>query len=324
MVWPMTTAAPSALTLAFITDLHFGPKAYFDGKLRKLTHEAANFTERFVAKMNAEVKPDMIVNLGDDIEDESYALDKERYAQCQNILKKLNGKLVNVAGNHDTINLSVDDLREIWGHQGHLHYQFSHAGWCFIVMHTVERQNVDVSIHPDQLIWLEQQLQQATEPVIVLMHHSASEQDLSDSFWFHSHRHLALVKNRAEFRKILEESRKVKVVFNGHVHRNHLDLINGIPYVTFQSLIENLDEDAPGRAAETHAIVKLSAERMIVRVEGNDKAKYQIEFLFTLSSRRFTPVNYCHIRRERIERSKAPPGPRLLLGVGATFRPPTG
>ena len=47
----------------------------------------------------------------------------------------------------------------------------------------------------------------------------------------------------------------MRAVFNGHLHWNHLDVIAGIPYVTVQSLIENLDDDAPGRAAAAHAVV---------------------------------------------------------------------
>jgi hypothetical protein len=109
------------------------------------------------------------------------------------------------------------------------------------------------------------------------MHHSASEQDLEDSLWFKGLSHLALVKERAELRQILQASGKVRVVFNGHVHRNHLDVIAGIPYVTIQSLIENLDEDAPGRAAAAHAIATIDESRIVVRVRGNDPARYQFD-----------------------------------------------
>src|SRR5204863_7560002 len=106
---------------------------------------------------------------------------------------------------------------------------------------------------------------------------AASEQDLEDSFWFKGLAHLALVKERRQLRAILEESKKVRVVFNGHVHRNHFDVIAGIPYVTIQSMIENLDEDAPGRPAAAHAIATVSDSRIIVRVLGNDPARYQFE-----------------------------------------------
>jgi 3',5'-cyclic AMP phosphodiesterase CpdA len=265
------------LTLALVTDLHFGPEARWNGKLRKLTHHAAALTEQFVRAANEDIHPDLVVNLGDDIEDESKEADLARYGECQAILRKARAALVNVAGNHDTIHLTRDDLNRIWGRTGSLYYSFDRGGWHFAVLHTIERQDVDVRLPRPQLEWLKADLDATQLPTIVLMHHSASEQDLEDSRWFQGRAHMALVKERAELRAILEESRKVRAVFNGHVHRNHFDVIRGIPYVTVQSLIENLDDDAPGRPSAAHAVVRLSKERIVVRVGGNDPARYQIE-----------------------------------------------
>jgi hypothetical protein len=67
-------------------------------------------------------------------------------------------------------------------------------------------------------------------------------------------------------------------VFNGHLHWNHFDVIAGVPYVTLQSLIENVDDDAPGRPAAALTTVRLSDRRIVVRVRGNDPARYQIEW----------------------------------------------
>lgn len=263
------------LTLGFVTDLHFGPAAYHDGKLRKLTHHAAELTRGVVKAMNESVRPDILVNLGDDIEDESREADLARYTECQDILRTATCELLNVAGNHDTIHLTRDDLTRIWKHEGPLFYSLDRGGHHIAVLHTIERKDQDVRIPHAQLEWLAADLARTSLPVLVLMHHSASEQDLDDSFWFKGLAHLALVEERAELRKILEESKKVRAVFNGHVHRNHLDVINGIPYVTFQSLIENLDEDAPGRPAAAYAVAKVDRSRIVVRVHGNDPARYQ-------------------------------------------------
>jgi 3',5'-cyclic-AMP phosphodiesterase len=266
-----------SLSIGFVTDLHFGPAAYHDGKLRKLTAHAAELTRDVVRVMNEVHHPDLLVNLGDDIEDESRAADLARYTECQDILRTARAELVNVAGNHDTIHLNRDDLATIWRHEGQLFYAMDRGGFHIVVLHTFERKDVDVCIPHAQLEWLKDDLARTTLPVVILMHHSASEQDLSDSLWFKGLSHLALVKERAELRQILEESGKVRVVFNGHVHRNHLDVIRGIPYVTIQSLIENLDEDAPGRPAAAHAIATLTESRIVVRVLGNDPARYQFD-----------------------------------------------
>jgi 3',5'-cyclic-AMP phosphodiesterase len=265
------------LTIGFVTDLHFGPAGYHDGKLRKLTQHAAELTRGVVRAMNDEIRPDLLVNLGDDIEDENRDADLARYTECQDILRTAKAELVNVAGNHDTIHLTRDDLTRIWRHEGPLFYAMDRGGFHLAILHTLERKDVEVRIPQAQLEWLKDDLARTKLPVVVLMHHSASEQDLEDSYWFKGLSHLALVKERAELRRIFEESGKVRVVFNGHVHRNHLDVIAGIPYVTLQSLIENLDEDAPGRPAAAHTVATLTESRIVVRVHGNDPARYQFD-----------------------------------------------
>jgi 3',5'-cyclic AMP phosphodiesterase CpdA len=268
---------PSDVTIGIVTDLHFGPEARLDGKLRKLTHLAGPLAREFVARMN-ELGPDFIVNLGDDIEDESREADLARYGECLGILREARAPLVNVAGNHDTIHLNRDDLSRFWQRSGPLYYSFDQGGWHFVVLHTLERKDVDVSLPERQLEWLRTDVAATAAPVVVFMHHSASEQSLDDSRWWPGRSHLALVRERAELRRIFEQSGRVRAVFNGHLHWNHLDVIRGIPYVTVQSLTENLDDDVPGRPAAAHAVVRLRERGMIVRIRGNDPARYQFEW----------------------------------------------
>lgn len=266
-----------ALTLGFVTDLHFGPEAYFEGKLRKLSHHAAALTREVVRAMNEEIRPDLLVNLGDDIEDEGVEADRARYGECQSILRQARAELVNVCGNHDVVNLGRADMNAAWQREGPLHYSLDRHGFHLVVLHTLERKDVEVHLPAPQLAWLARDLAATELPTIVLMHHSASEQELCDSFWFHAAPHLALVKERAALRAVLERSGKVRAVFNGHLHRNHLDVIGNIPYVTIQSLVENLDEDAPGRPAKAYASAVFTETRTVVRVHGNDPARYQFD-----------------------------------------------
>ena len=271
-------ATPDDLTIGIVTDLHFGPQALFEGKLRKMTHLAGDLARAFVKRMNEEVRPDLVVNLGDDIEDESREADLERYGECQSILRGAAAPLVNVAGNHDCVHLNRDDLSRFWQRSGPLYYSLDHGGWHFVVLHTLEQKDIQIRVPDTQLQWLRADLAATDRPTIVWMHHSASEQELGDSRWWPGRSHLALVKERAELRAIFERSGRVRAVFNGHLHWNHLDVIAGIPYVTVQSLIENLDDDAPGRAAAAHAVVRVTERRMVVRVHGNDTARYQFEW----------------------------------------------
>lgn len=264
------------MRIGFVTDLHFGPEAYHEGRLRKLTHRAGALATEVVRRMNEEHQPDLFVNLGDDLEDDTRAEDLARYAECQGILQRTNAEVVNVAGNHDTINLSREDLNRSWRREGPLYYAIDRGRYHFVVLHTLEKKDVEIRLFAPQLAWLADDLADTCLETIVLMHHPADEQDFDDSSWFRQHSHLALVKERRELRAILEASQKVRAVFNGHVHRNHCSVIAGIPYVTFQSLVENLDADAPGRPAAAHAIAIIDDDRVTVRVHGNDPARYEV------------------------------------------------
>ena len=66
------------LTLGVVTDIHLGPRASFDGKLRKLSDQAEPLLRALALEMREQVRPDLVVNLGDVIEDEAPALDGAR------------------------------------------------------------------------------------------------------------------------------------------------------------------------------------------------------------------------------------------------------
>lgn len=265
------------MRFALITDVHFGPPAFFDGKLRKLSHEAGRLTGEFVERMNTVERPDLVVNLGDAVEDESPERDRQGYAEFLSLLRQLDAPLMHVAGNHDSVHLTDDELGALWRHDGPLYYSRDHEGVHFTVLQTREIHGVAVHLPEAQLEWLKHDLEQTRLPTIVLMHHPASEQRLQHNRWFERTPHLCRVAERRALRQLLEASGKVVAVFNGHVHWNHLDVIHGIAYVTLQSLTENLEEDTPGRAARAWAVCDLDARQLSVDVQGAEPARYQFE-----------------------------------------------
>ena len=265
------------MRFALISDEHFGPAAYFQGKLRKLSAHAGSLCQAFVERMNREVRPDLVINLGDVIEDESRTKDLERYGQFVDILRALECPVLHVAGNHDQVNLSDADLCKLWNHDGALHYSRDVAGVHFSILRTIEVTDVAIHLPQEQIDWLERDLAQSSSPSVVLMHHPASEMRLDGNRWFEKRPHVCRVAERRAFQGVVSEAPRVVAVFNGHVHWNHFDVISGVPYITLQSLVENLDEDAPGRAAAAHAVVDLDDRRMVVRVAGAEPGRYQVE-----------------------------------------------
>jgi predicted phosphodiesterase len=245
--------------------------------LRKLTAHAGELCRAFVERMNGEVKPDLVINLGDVIEDESRAKDLEHYGQFVDILRSLECPVLHVAGNHDQVNLSDADLRQLWNHDGPLHYSRDLAGVHFSILRTIEVTDIAIHLPQEQIDWLAQDLAQSSLPSVVLMHHPASEMRLDGNRWFEKRPNVCRVAERRAFQDVVSQAPRVVAVFNGHVHWNHFDVIGGVPYITLQSLVENLDDDAPGRAAAAHAVVDLDERRMVVRVAGAEPARYQVE-----------------------------------------------
>lgn len=277
--------------IGVVTDLHFGPEARFDGKLRKLSHRAGALLEAFVERMNREVRPSLVVNLGDDIEDESLEADRARYGEAMQILAGLEAPVLHVAGNHDTVHLGRRDMLDAWGAsdpakrattlhadgEPRLYGSFEHGGLHVVVLHTQERKDLDVRIDDEQLAWLAADLEQACQPTVVFMHHAAADMVLVGNRWFERAAHICLVQERRALRSLLERSGKVLAVVNGHLHWNHFALHGGLPYLTLQSLIENLDDDAPGRPAAAHAVLRFGPRRLLVEVEGEERARFQLD-----------------------------------------------
>lgn len=266
------------LTVAALADPHFGPRAMFANKLRKMGDAAPFLTEQFVERMNRVVRPDLVLTLGDLIEHESLAADQERYARCLDILSRLAAPVRHVAGNHDSIHLSDSMLRKARGHEGELYYSFDCGTLHCVVLRTVEHRDLEVRLSEEQMEWLRADLEGTSYPTLVAMHHGAADQDVAGNPWFEHAPHLALVRERRELRAILAASGKVILVLNGHLHWNHVDLHNGIPYVTVQSLVENVEDDAPGRVAAAHAVVRVSDRSLLVTIDGACPTRYEHHF----------------------------------------------
>lgn len=268
------------MRFALITDVHFGPPAWHEGKLRKLPQFAEPLTLDFVDRMNRIERPEVVINLGDVIEDANRDADRRAYGRFVELLGGLEAPVLHVAGNHESVNLDDSDLAELWGHQGPLYYSRDIGGVHFAVLRANHRRATDVSLPAEQRQWLADDLRATGLPAVVLIHHPLAAMDLKGNRWFYKTPEICFVRERAETRDVIAASRKVVGVFNGHVHWNHLAIHSGVPYVTLQSLTENVDDDAPGRPAGSFAVVDVDPSSLNVRIEGQHPARYELERLF--------------------------------------------
>jgi 3',5'-cyclic AMP phosphodiesterase CpdA len=272
------------LRIGILTDVHLGRDAFFRGKLRKLGHRAQDLTEAFVQEMNHGLRPDLVMNLGDVVQDMTLEEDLAHYRAISQALAGLEAPLYPVVGNHDLIKMTPQQLQGFWREFSpqvelaaapSLHYRFTHEGWTFLVLHSHEATDERVWMDQPQIDWLEAELARGQGPVVVFVHHSLADQDTSANWWFGRHPHLALIEQRREVRGLLEASGRVRAVINGHLHWNQRTDHGGVPYFTIQSPIENFDNAEPPEPAGSWAELTLSAQGPCsLVVKGRDSAAW--------------------------------------------------
>ncbi|MBI2901562.1 MAG: metallophosphoesterase [Planctomycetes bacterium] len=192
-----------------ITDIHFEDSGRLDWGVRN----AKGFGE-FVAFMNETMKPDLVVLTGDlvqDITQERPFKDlppTEHVSQLRKFkeaLAKLRAPCAVVGGNHDWT-----EFEEIFGHRNTRHdgpVAFVGLG----LKHTNRPLGWGVFEDAD---WLKKQLDGES---IVFLHHPLD---------------FPTFQNPGAVRKILEDSGKVKLVLQGHLHGFRDNPQKGIHYVT--------------------------------------------------------------------------------------------
>jgi predicted phosphodiesterase len=221
------------LRVGLVTDLHYADKApagtrHYRETLAKL-EEAARQFERD--------KPSFLVELGDLI-DAAASVETER-----SYLKTINRPFSAICkdrhyvlGNHCVDTLNKDEF--LGGvEQEKSYYSFDRGGFHFVVLDSCFRSDgqpygrknfqwTDANIPAAEIEWLEGDLKSSGKPVIVFAHQRL---DVSNSHG---------VKNNADVRKVLEASRRVLAVFQGHSHQNDLKEIGGIHYCTLVAMVE--------------------------------------------------------------------------------------
>jgi len=253
--------------VGLVTDLHHADKPahgtrHYRDTLAKLG-EAANC---FASKEKPDEQPDFVVELGDFIdaaEDVETELDYLR--QVSAVFNTMPGPKHHVLGNHCVDMLTKDEFLSGVG-QTESFYSFDSGGIHFVVLDSCFRTDGvpygrknsrwdDANVPGDERDWLRADLEKGDAPVIVFAH-----QRLDDG---KSH----AVKNAADVRKLLEASGRVRLVLQGHAHKNDHQEIAGIHYVTLVAMVEGASPDENG-----YSIMDVMREGSI-RITGFRKQK---------------------------------------------------
>lgn len=260
------------MRFALLADCHIGEERPYEGVVRKLSRYALPFIDAIIDELGDSV--DFIVQLGDLIEDGADVQgDIDNYRAGIAAFARAPVPVLHVFGNHEQVHLTVPQLcaiagqndggaaaaisklanvaktadpaakSELSGPAASPYYSHIIAGYKLIVLFSSSIAHTDIHVDRVQIEWLKQVLKEGTEPVLVFVHHPLDEQSLIGNVWFEKYPHYCFCEERLELRQILEASKRVLAVFGGHVHQNSVSCINGIYYVTVQSLVERIERD---------------------------------------------------------------------------------
>jgi predicted phosphodiesterase len=169
----------------------------------------------------------------------------------ESVFQKFEGPTYHVLGNHDMDGISKQQFLESVENTDipstESYYSFNRKKIHFVVLDgnfTKEGKSYDhgnfswedASIPEQEISWLKDDLKQNKLPVIIFIHQMLDE----------SKNVKQAVQNASKVRQILEQSGNVIVVFQGHVHEERYNLINGIHYYSVNAVV---DGDGPENSA---------------------------------------------------------------------------
>ena len=225
--------AKRKVRLGLITDMHYADKPtagsrHYRETLSKLSEAAKHFHK---------VKTEFVVELGDFIDAaDSVAVEMGYLKRINKEFSALPGKKHYVLGNHCVYTLTKEEFLSSVG-QKKSYYSFDSGGFHFVILDACYRKDgkpygrknfqwTDPNIPAKQVEWLKGDLSTAKGKTIVFVHQRL---DVAGAYG---------IKNAGEVRKVLEDSKKVVAVFQGHSHENSLKTIAGIHYCVLAAMIE--------------------------------------------------------------------------------------
>ncbi len=264
---------PGKIRFAYLTDIHVKPDLAAETGMAKALHHAQS------------LKPtvDFIINGGDSIMDSLEADKQKTQAQWDlyhTILEKENNlPIYHCIGNHDVwgwfIKNDKPEADKLYGKQWVVetlqlpkrYYSFTKGKWHFLVLDSTQLNPAGgyiAYIDPEQLDWLQQELEQAKDKFICIVSHIPILSICAGLFFDKTEANgdLKIQRNlmHTDFmslKKIFLKYPNIKVCLSGHIHlQDELDYL-GIKYCCNGAVSGNWWKGAFQEFAPAYAVIEL-------------------------------------------------------------------
>lgn len=252
-----------------VTDIHYGIDVG-----SKLGSKAPRLMTAF-AKAASLYQPDFVVDIGDRISGRNPRDDRVCMEALQTYFNRLAVPVYTVIGNHDIRFLTRADNEQITGRPasswsmdyGPIHFLFWNP--------EIIRNAAGLHVRPEDIDWLRDDLSKTDKRSLVFSHIPLDHEPPAAP---NPHEHIAMrfhLSESGKIRKVLEESGKVALCMSGHVHRNHRSQINGVHYVSQQSLTQMHQKHyrVPARA---WSWLEIFDDEIVIRLKGKVEKNYHI------------------------------------------------
>lgn len=264
--------------IVFFSDLHYAPeKPVNNGSIidRKLIEYAQPILEKLIDKINYEIKPDLVINLGDLIEDfNNHDQDLVNLNYIWNKFEQIQPAFYSCIGNHDLRSMSSrKEVETIMGYN-HSTFSFDISGMHIVILGTDVNNTIGTQsggilktqfISQEDLEWLQEDLDKNILPTIICIHFGVADDDMKGNWWFESCPNDALLANREQLKDILKQFPQILGVFSGHQHWTKYIKEKGISYYILGSLTENIKDD--GVPDGVYFIVDFDGKKLTVHEE---------------------------------------------------------
>ena len=224
----------SQLKLAVVTDIHHGPQSK-----TKMGPAAIGLLNEFVDFAN-DWGADIVIDLGDRISDRNNESDRALTADVAGIFQRIGTQRRHILGNHDLEYMTVEENEKLLG-VSMSSESIDVNGYHLVFWQADTHIDRDEGFHlnDDDLKWLAADLGATNLPTIVFSHVPLDGGDMTGNYYFEANPELARYAETEQIREVLTAAGNVILCVAGHVHWNDLNNVDGIPYISMQSLTES-------------------------------------------------------------------------------------